>query len=380
MKARSLTIVAALACLAAGSPALAQQAPGNTTAPAQNGVVGPTQLQNFSLTGNVSRPAATAPQQQAPRRQAVSPSPAPTTTPASKRPVASSRRAEPPPVAQTPPRESAAQAGTSPPPASTEPLLPPPESASAGPVAAAPVNVEPESPSRVPIFPWIIAALALAGAAAWFFLRQRRRESFAGVRNDEDLFDLPPPAPAAAPPQSLRPAPVASGVVSTRLRPWLEIELRPDRAVVDEEKAAVAFELSVYNSGSVPARDVILEATLFNAGAMQDRQIQLFFDNPVGKGDPIPVIAPMNRVTVNTTVFLARDQVRPIEIEGRALFVPMIAVNALYSSAGSKAQTSASFLVGKETTGEKLAPFRVDLGPRIFRGLAAREHELKLRK
>jgi hypothetical protein len=36
--------------------------------------------------------------------------------------------------------------------------------------------------------------------------------------------------------------------------------------------------------------------------------------------------------------------------------------------------------VGKETTGEKLAPFRLDLGPRIFRGLAARMHSVALRK
>jgi hypothetical protein len=28
---------------------------------------------------------------------------------------------------------------------------------------------------------------------------------------------------------------------------------------------------------------------------------------------------------------------------------------------------------------EKLAPFRLDLGPRIFRNLDAREHEVKLR-
>ena len=138
------------------------------------------------------------------------------------------------------------------------------------------------------MLPWIVAGLALAGAGAWFFFRNRPRESVAG---SGELFELST-ARAAAP--RLKPAPTAedpvpatppkaasSGVVSTRLRPWLEIEFKPDRGVVDEQKAAIAFEVSVYNSGSMPARDVLLEASLFNAGPMQDQQIQLFFDNPV---------------------------------------------------------------------------------------------------
>jgi hypothetical protein len=242
------------------------------------------------------------------------------------------------------------------------------------------------------MLPWLIAALAAAAAAAWFFFfRQQPRESYARV---SELALAPPQQPARTPPvrapapatpkapspAPVPPAPVAGGVVSTRLRPWLEIEFKPDRAVVDDTRAAVAFEVSVRNSGSVPARDVLLEASLFNAGAMQDQEIGLFFDNPVAKGDRIPVIPPMQRITVNTAVFLAREQVRPIEIEGRPLFVPLIGFNALYSWGRSHGQTSASYLVGKETAGEKLAPFRLDLGPRVFRGLGAREHELKVRK
>lgn len=170
------------------------------------------------------------------------------------------------------------------------------------------------------------------------------------------------------------------GIVSTRLRPWLEIEFKPQRAVVDDERAAVAFELSVFNSGNAPARDVLLEASLFNAGPMQDQQIRLFFDNPVGKGDRMPLIAPMQRITVNSAVFLLRDQVRPIEMEGRQFFVPMIAFNALYGWGRGSGQSSASYLVGKMAKdSDKLAPFRLDLGPRIFRNLDSREHELRLR-
>ena len=49
-----------------------------------------------------------------------------------------------------------------------------------------------------------------------------------------------------------------------------------------------------------------------------------------------------------------------------------MAINALYEWNGGKAQTSASYLLGRETENEKLAPFRLDLGPRLFRTVGAR--------
>jgi len=397
MTARLRIIVAASACLlAAGSPALGQDSAQQTAAPSQSAIVGPPQLSNFSLNGTVTR-AAPAP---APvRRQPSAERPAPAA--ASTQPTP---RREPVRTAAAPSQRTEAAAARQPPEArpQPQPSIPAPvveepaaKSAVADPpaaVAAAPADVASGQPSRgAPILPWIIAALAALGAAAWFFLqRNRSRESYAGISS----FDLEaPPEPASEPaqprvapqlgPAAPKPAPppaAPTGIVSTRLRPWLEIEFKPDRAVVDDNRAAVAFEIFVVNSGSVPARDVLLEASLFNAGPVQDQQIQLFFDNPVAQGDRIPVIAPLQRVSVNTAVFLARDQVRPIEIEGRQLFVPMVAFNALYGWSGGEGQTSASYLVGRKTDGDKLAPLRLDLGPRIFRGLDARVHELRVRK
>jgi hypothetical protein len=402
MKARSrIIVVVSAGLLMAGAPALAQQ---NTTAPAQNGVVGNPQLKDFSLNGTVTR-AAPAQQPQpsgTPPPQATSTAPRPTPTDTAK-PQRTARTATVRGIA--PPRERPAPAPSAAaidlPPASQAADLTPPKIENGAPVAtpAAPAPLDSAgaaSSGIMPLLPWLFAALAL-GAGAWFFFRRLPRESFAGA-GAIDLFESPPapaPQPAAKPaapaprpassPESqpvpsLRPQPAVTGVVSTRLRPWLEIHFNPDRGVVDEQKAAIAFEVSVYNSGNMPARDVLLEAALFNAGPMQDQQIQLFFDNPVAKGDRIPVIPPLQRVSVNTAVFLGRDQVKPIELEGRTVFVPMVAFNALYNWGSNKSQTSASYLVGKDTGAEKLAPFRLDLGPRIFRGLAAREHSLGLRK
>ncbi|HEU5481735.1 MAG TPA: hypothetical protein VFU80_01405 [Sphingomicrobium sp.] len=404
MKARWRILVAASAALlGAGTPALAQEtAPPQESAPAQNEVVGPPQLRDFSINGTVTReaPAPVPVQNQPVQRPAASAAGGQASQSTASRPAQTTRQ-----TAQSAGTDSATRQAVQPIASATvsrdvaatttgERIAAPTVSATddlssldpqpAFVPAPADPNLAPER-NQLPMLPWLIAALAAAGAAAWYFLRHRPSERYAGAGAGALAFQAPTPASQPAPPSVRKPQPAApatpspSGVVSTRLRPWLELEFVPQRGVVDEQKAAVAFELSVYNSGSVPARDVLLEASLFNAGPMQDQQIRLFFENPVAKGDRIPVIAPLQRITVNTAVFLARDQVRAIEVEGRPLFVPMIAFNALYGWGSSTGQTSASYLVGKTTKGEKLAPFRLDMGPRIFRSLAAREHELRLR-
>lgn len=387
MKARwRIIAVASAALAAAGTPALAQDAP----APAQNELIGNPQLRDFSINGTVTRPS-------------EQPVPAPTAPQATGRPAAEQSQApaqrapQPQREASQTPRSDARTREEPARTASSEDLPPPtPARRIATPslVDDQPAELAPEpaflpspdegtlapSPSELPMLPWLIAALALAGALGWYFLRQRPRESYAGAgAGSVSRFDAPSPAPAPVrtpPPPAAKPS---SGLVSTRLRPWLEIELKPQRAVIDGDKAAIAFELSVFNSGSAPARDVLLEAAMFSAGPMQDQVIRRFFDNPVASGERVPVIPPMQRFSIESAVFLTRDQIQPITIEGRHLFVPLIAFNAIYGWSGGTGQSSASYLVGKATKGEKLGPFRLDLGPRVFRTLEAREHELRLR-
>jgi hypothetical protein len=87
----------------------------------------------------------------------------------------------------------------------------------------------------------------------------------------------------------------------------------------------------------------------------------------------------MQRIALRTAVGLPLDQIRQFEGQGRRFFVPLIAFNVLYVWGNNEGQTSVSYLVGRSGEAEKMAPFRLDLGPRIFRGLGAREHELRIR-
>ena len=389
MNARWRILVAASAVLmTAGTAALAQ----DTLAPAADQAIGAPQLRNFSINGTVTVPAPTpeqGPRQSPPRAAAAQDEPAPTSRPVRESAQANSRQESPareladrtPAIsadADSPPSAPARRVALPAVTAADEPTANP--EASFAPASQASLDV---SRGGVPILPWLIAAFALAGAAAWYFFRQRPRQRYAAA-GGIDLFEAPSRGPVQPPRAPARPVPAATppptGIVSTRLRPWLEIEFNPVRAVVDEEKAAIQFELSVFNSGSAPASSVLVEACMINAGPTQDQQIRSFFENPVAKGERIPIIAPMQRVALKTAVLLPRDQVRTIEIEGRQLFVPLVAFNALYAWSRGEGQSSVSYLVGKQTKGEKLAPFRLDLGPRMFRNLAAREHQLRLRK
>lgn len=230
----------------------------------------------------------------------------------------------------------------------------------------------------MPLIPWLLAALALGAGGAFLFWRNRSRHALAGGPQI-DAFVAPEPAPAPrpapAPPKAKAPPPQqrsSPGIVSTRLRPWIEIAFEPVRCILDNDRLAIEFELELLNSGSAPARAVLVEASLFNAGPTQDSDIGAFFADPVGAGDRIAAIPPLKRFTVKTQVSIGREQLQAYEAAGRQVIVPLIAFNALYRWSGGEGQTSVSYLLGRGTKGEKMAPFRIDLGPRIFRGLAAR--------
>ena len=397
--------VLGIACALAAAPSLAQS--NNTsTAPPPSSDIGPGELSNFSLNGTVTRPAEQPPAAQPqprPEPSAATPgtarSPAPTTagrtpTTATPAPADSDLFRRPP----TLPDASAANAVTAAP-----PIMPVGDSA-AGPALAA---------EGFSLLPWIVALFAVAGMAVMYFGRQRRQQQLhAGAgpsaiditrRQNPEPAPRPDPiprVPASTPaqaggarkplPTTLMPPPAAApqpradpilpgGIVSTGLRPWIDVELTPDRALLDEQGTANAFELTLFNSGSAAARDVVIEARLLTAGASQDVELSAFFAE-VSPGDPIPQIAPYARIPLRSAVRLTRADIREYEIEGRKLFVPLIAVSVRYRWSSGEGQSAAGFLVGQSGEGkEKLAPLRLDKGDRSWKGLGVRRYEKGLR-
>jgi len=397
-----------MAAALAGAPvtALAQTQPTPTPAPAPTSnsttsvPVGPSELQNFSLKGTVTRQA----------DQPLVPTPSrPQTAPV--RPPALAPSLSRPPQSRTSDR-TAAPTGTAPQTATTTGqtvapnLSAPPVETQPAPVAQQPAGVPSAPPpepvsapanpfGRLPLWPWIAAALALAGGVGLLLWRRRQREPLAEIGqfdlrvNERPQPELTPraPEPAKAPPVAAPPpqAPAAGpsgtitartpgpkGIVASRLRPALELAFHPLRCQVDDDQVAIEFELEVFNAGAAPARAVFAEASLLNASATQDTELAAFFANANGKGERLEVIQPMKRVSFRSQVVAPRAAVQEYELAGRKAFVPVIAFNTLYEWSGGKAQSSAAYLVGRDTQKEKLGPLRLDHGAREFSGLGAR--------
>lgn len=419
-----VAIVAALALLSA-APSMAQNAdaPVDVTAapPPAAGDVGPSQLRNFNLNGTVTRPSD--------RPVAAQPAPAPReTAPTATQPDRAATAVRDAPARTTP--RSAQPSVASPAPASailpdvSRPLpgsvvvpLPAPEFSNPPEVTGLPTE-----PGGFSFWPWLVALAALIGGG-FYLLRGRRsrrtryadfdRLAFAGpVEEQGELprakptpaplprapsgtapWPTPTPKPTAEPtppwPTATKPAaspqpdptpPPRSdgGIVSTRLRAELNVEFVPDRAVVTDREVMLQFDVTITNSGSAPARDVLVEGRMVTAHAAQDAEIADFFAAPAGPGDRMALIPPLGRVALKSAVRLPLDQLHSFEVEGRRLFVPLVALNIFFAGEG---QASASYLVGRGTDADdKLAPFRLDLGPRIFRGLSARPHSAGLQR
>ena len=356
--------------------------------------VGPTELRNFSLPGSSAKPTDQPPAApaQAPQSSVQANAPAAETSAAPDRHPSQPRRAadrslrrSPAPTispAQTPARTE----GVSPQPSAATPNLATPPVAQT-PISSLPVPQAPAS-AAVPqtansFLPWLLAALVLVAGTLFLLWHRRSRKGYAG---DDALHMVAAPAPApvsTAPPLPRasvpQPAPDAppslrrqgGGIISSRLRPSLEITVQPLRCLVEGDRVVLEFKLELFNAGTAPARAVQAEASLLNAGGTHEHELAAFFSRPASAGDQIDAIGPMKRMAFTSQVVAPRAALPDYEVGGRKAIVPVLAFNALYQWSGGKAQTSAAYLVGRETRTEKLAPFVSDGENREFRGLAA---------
>ena len=210
---------------------------------------------------------------------------------------------------------------------------------------------------------WVAIPAAL-GLAAFFLIGRRRRPARRSSARAERSAPLPaaPPAPPPAP------------------RAKLEIQFVPARAAATDSAALVDFELVLVNKGDAPARNIRIDTRMFNASAQQD--IAAFLKGPIHEqsGSPHVSIEPGGELRLNSAIGMPLEQLREIEIQGRRLFVPVVASNVAYdweAEAGADAgtaRTSLSWLVGREpeNPAAKMGGFRLDLGPRIYRSVGVR--------
>jgi hypothetical protein len=290
-------------------------------------------------------------------------------------PVRQAVRAAPAPVAEPIPVETPAPVG-----AAAAPALAPPPAAEVAPAPVAPAA----APAARAYWPWLAGGALLLAAIAFFALRRRRGDadeaeevyyeepayaapepSFVpaaaavpmaaavSARDDEDIEPVAPPEEihiAASEPADIEALAATSEPEANR--PWLEFLMRPLRAGTSRDNTIVEFELTVGNTGSVPARDVRISTWVVAAGEATEME-RMLIDPPADTHVEEMDIAAGEGARVDARIGLSKDGLNESVL-------PVVHADARYTLAdGSEGRTHASFAVGVPE-GEELRPFLTD--------------------
>lgn len=160
-------------------------------------------------------------------------------------------------------------------------------------------------------------------------------------------------------------------------RPWLEFEIAPRRAGTNLIGVSVDFSLLVRNIGQVPARAVRLEVYLLTADDQQAARLALLFEGPVDR----PIIAPFDLppggdAEVSSVTSLPLADINQVQLLGRPIVVPIVVALARYEwGEGGEGMLGRAFVLGiKREESDRLAPFWLDRGPRMFDAIGWRAH------
>ncbi len=228
--------------------------------------------------------------------------------------------------------------------------------------------------------------LALGGLLVLLLLGVgRRRRALAAHRANSDATapgDVPlRQEPPSQPPAKVR-SPVAetpqSNVAPPAARPWIELDFRPKRAGTNLLNAAVEFELVARNVGPVQAEDVRILVRMLTAGPHQNDQLKAAF--ATGLDEPILTpfaLEPGAAVSIQATGSLLLDKINRVDLKGRPMFVPILAVRAIYGwRDGADGTTAHAYIIGIDRAGgDKMQPFWLDTPSQMTDRITYRRHE-----
>ncbi|MEH6790208.1 hypothetical protein [Parasphingorhabdus sp.] len=314
-----------------------------------------------------------------PRRSTPAPGPVERTAPSGSQPSEPASVSAPAPVRMQQPRpvptDEPVATGT--PDTQTEIPAQQPEPAASGlPPADAPAAED--SPLPQPLAEprqendsaWLLLLLAglivaaLGGFLVWRARRTAAKQPVAPPVARPNRVRPPRPAPAApAPPKIAEPLPPA---------PSLAVGFLPRSANTTLFNAVLGFELTVQNSTGEALTEIAVSGAMLQAKGGGDRTLD-------GQG-----LAPLHELAVLGTgaeermaaeFRLPLTSIDPISFQSQSLFVPLVRIAIEFTdSSGGRHMQTASFLVGKEhqPPRPKMAPLRLDLGPRSFAPLGHR--------
>ncbi|MBO9499270.1 MAG: hypothetical protein J7496_03700 [Novosphingobium sp.] len=249
------------------------------------------------------------------------------------------------------------------------------------PTAPAPIPTAP-APAAGPAW-WAWAAggaalLAILGGLAALVLRRRSRQG-------EDEAELAPvaiqrpmvaqaPVPQATPPArqpAPQPAPAAPPPPPPPVRKpgTLSMAVEARALTISLSAATLAYRITLTNNGPAPLGGVAIAGDMVSAHASLALTDQLATaDSPLAPQHEIASIAPGESVQVTGELRLPFQAMHPIRKGKAALLVPLARLRVQAAEGGNGALMRTA-LVGQRaaTPGAGLQPFRLDLGPRIYR-------------
>ncbi|HWK35885.1 MAG TPA: hypothetical protein VNR91_06465, partial [Sphingomonas sp.] len=250
--------------------------------------------------------------------------------------------------------------------------------ATAGPVI--PTESDAVATPDAPLWPWLLAGLALiAAVGAGFAWGRRSREAALAGRGTPVVPDLPlvptpplrpqtpaaPPAapttPAATPSPATAPTTPAPVIPPATSHP-LSIEFVPASARLGNGTIALDFELVVTNSGTQAADAVRVAVTMVTASPDLARQIPAF--NATAPGGPMsdPVtLAPGQGHRIAGQLALPAEAMHVTRVGDRPMTVPVVLVHLRWRGGLSVRSLGDAFLIGTgDARAARLGPIWLD--------------------
>lgn len=253
----------------------------------------------------------------------------------------------------------------------TPPLRSPPVVSTAAPAAPS----APDAPKPVPSAPFgTIQASGLTFAAAPTRTpaappAPTPAPAPAPVAGDASVPAQSQPSVAASAPMAAATPPVSADAVAGQA-PRLLLDFTTLGVDVTLVNAVARYHLGVTNLADIQVSDVVLHGAVVQARRGMPPTV-----DPMRGESLLPLLQKIDDIAPDGTqrcegqIRLPLDQIDPIEMQGRLLFVPVVHIWIGYSGPdGTRYAVTQSFVLGEESSppGPRVGPLRLDLGPRRF--------------
>ncbi len=252
--------------------------------------------------------------------------------------------------------------------------------------------VSANSPSQFPYW-WIAIAAAAITSVIILFLRRRKNEAYkTELHEAENVAEEPEyvaPNNIAAPASPVAtqtivplplpiPAPITVAPKRIDKRPDLDISFIPEKATLSLAKLTIKGQIRIINNGNAEAKSMQLRAAIISANVHQEQQIEAFHNHSQTPGDEIGAATIGERIAMDIDLIIPLSELSSFPLGDKQLFAPIVVAHVDYAWGNGTAHkrdiAKISCLVGREAMPPKpkMAPLRLDLGPRSFTPLGQR--------